>query len=266
MKLSTFPATTPAGPPPASSIATGVRSSVRLSPDGYSIWLHVTDLDDGATITWTGADDGGPAHGDEALYVLDGALAVDGQPCPTDGAVVVEAGAAARATAVGPARVAHFGAADPEPPADGRFGPPSSGGPGGHGAHDGRGVHVVAPSGWARSGTDEVGALWYADSTCPTCRATLLKVSAEKKRDGRAHTHSEDEIILLLRGSIRLGAVVLEAGGSLCVPAGVRYAVRSGDDGYAFLNFRRDVSEQVYERGSEPLLETALAMGGELLG
>src|SRR5438105_4468386 len=62
----------------ASRTATGVRWSKRLSPDDYSIWLVVSELDDGAELAWEGE------HGDDGVYVVAGELDVDGHRCPAD--------------------------------------------------------------------------------------------------------------------------------------------------------------------------------------
>jgi quercetin dioxygenase-like cupin family protein len=230
--------------------ASGVVASRRLSPEGYSLWLCDSQLVDGGTVNWD------QAHGDDGIYVLDGELEVDGRRCPRDGAVVVESGVATTARAVGPTRIAHFGCADDEPPAGGRFGPPVSGG---------HGVHVLGPRGRFLSGKVEgVHAVWYADSTCDTCRAQLLKVTSYPSDRNTAHHHSEDEIIYLVEGTMRLGAYELGTGTSLSIPANARYAPKAGADGHVFLNFRRDVSEQVYARSEPALLETALARGGEV--
>lgn len=229
--------------------ATGVTASRRLSPPGYSLWLCDSELADGATITWD------EAHGDDGIYVLAGELEVDGRRCPQDGAVVVESGVATTATAIGPTRIAHFGCTDHQPPGDGRFGPPSSGG---------HGVHVLGPRGRFLSGKLEgVHAVWYADSTCDTCRAQLLKVTSYPSDRNTAHHHSQDEIIYLVDGAMRLGAYELGACTALSIPANARYAPKAGPQGHVFLNFRRDVSEQVYARSEPALLETALARGGE---
>src|SRR5690349_3554038 len=75
-----------------------------VSPPDFSLWLVTADLSDGTTIEW-------PArHGDEAVYVLDGALEIDGKvdgngagrkTVPPVGAAVIEADAPATARAVG---------------------------------------------------------------------------------------------------------------------------------------------------------------------
>jgi quercetin dioxygenase-like cupin family protein len=231
--------------------ATGVVASRRLSPDGYSLWLCDTELADGGSIGWDAA------HGDDGLYVLEGELEVDGRRCPPGGAVVVESGVATTARVVGPTRVAHFGCADDEPPVDGLLGPARS---------TGHGVHVCGPGGRFLSGEREgVHAVWYADSTCDTCRAQLLKVTSHPSDRNTAHHHSQDEIIYLIAGTMRLGAYELAAGTALSIPAHARYAPKAGEGGHVFLNFRRDVSEQVYARSEPALLETALSRGGELV-
>ncbi|HRE00278.1 MAG TPA: pirin-like C-terminal cupin domain-containing protein, partial [Ilumatobacteraceae bacterium] len=74
-----------------------------LSPPGYSLWMCDARLAPGATITYRGP------HSDDALYVIDGELDVDGRRCPPGGAVIVESGAEAVVTAVVESRVVHFG-------------------------------------------------------------------------------------------------------------------------------------------------------------
>jgi uncharacterized RmlC-like cupin family protein len=128
-------------------------------------------------------------------------------------------------------------------------------------------VHVVGPAGTFQSGQLEgVNAVWFADGTCERCRAQLFLVTSPPRPNdrGKPHTHSEDEIIYVLGGVITMGSYRLDAFTALCVPGDIRYALADGGDGHRFLNFRRDVSEQVYARGSEPLLETALSRGGRV--
>lgn len=241
---------------PAVAIA-GERSLRRLTPDSFPLWLVLLDLDDGATLAW------GAPRSDQAAYVISGGLEVAGQRCGPGGALVVEGEAATTAVATGPTRLAHFGAWEPAPPAHGPHGPP---GPG----RDA--VHVVGPRGWfttrPRAG---LLATWFADGTCPGCRASLFRVARQGAGPprGRPHTHSEDEVIYVLDGAIRLGSLTCDAGAALAVPGGVRYAETSGPEGAVFLNFRRDVSTQVYHEGgvaSPPRVEEALALGGTEVG
>jgi hypothetical protein len=243
--------------------ASGVRWSRRLSPEPYSIWMAVSELDDGGTIEWD--DD----HGDDGVYVMSGALDVDaassappaeGSPsavarCPAEGALVVESGARCTARAVGVATIVHCGARSPQPPSDGLYEAPNAAG---------HGVHVVGEGGWFASGNRErVAVRWFADSTCPTCRIALFHVvRAEGGVRDRSHTHTQDELIYVTGGSVVVGGVEHGSGTCLAVPALTRYSLTSGDHGFAILNYRRDVSVQAYRPGEPTELEGALARGG----
>jgi quercetin dioxygenase-like cupin family protein len=233
--------------------ATEVVRSRRVSPDGYPLWIVVSDLAAGAELRWD-AD-----HGDDGVYVLSGALDVDGHHCPTGGAVIVEAGVAARARAEGPTTVVHCGAHDPTPPEGGLYGAPAA---------EAHSVHVLGEQGWYRSGDRErVVATWFADSTCPTCRISFFHVwRGEGGVRDRSHTHTQDELIYVLGGSVVVGGVEHGPGSCLAIPANVRYSVTSGPQGNAFLNYRRDVSVQGYGPGEPTELEGALARGGVLVG
>lgn len=229
--------------------ATGVRWSRLGSPDGYPLRLAVTEMEDGGELSWD------TAHGDEAVYVVEGALDVAGHVAPADGAVIVESGVATTARAVGTTRIAHFRPERIDPPSDGLYGPP---------APQGHTVHVLGPGAWYASGAREnVVARWFADSTCPTCRVQLLHVARDgASGQGPQHSHTQDEIIHVLHGSVYLGKRELTAGMSLCILADIRYRISGGPNGYAFLNFRRDVSEQVYGGDRATELEGGLARGG----
>lgn len=233
--------------------ATGVEWSRRVSPEGYSIWLVVSRLGDGAELHWEGP------HSDDAVYVVSGELDIDGRRCPRDGALIVESGASCTARAVGPTVVVHAGSVADEAPADGLYGAPDP---------DGHDVHLVGDRGWYASGEREkVSVRWFADATCPTCRIQMFHVA---RTDGGVkdlpHTHSQDELIYVLGGSIVMGSYEFGPDTCLAIPARLRYSVTSGAEGMSFLNVRRDVSVQSYGSVKEPELEAALARGGVLVG
>ena len=254
MKLTTFALdeVSPSSDYQAPRRATGVLESRKLSPDDGPIWICVSSFAAGGTISWD------ERHGDDGLYVLDGELDVEGVRCGTGGAIIVESGVATTVHVARPTRVVHVGAASPDLPNGGVLGAP---------ARDAHGVHVVGPRGRSVSGDESgVHATWFADGTCPTCRIQLFTVhAAAGVSGGGGHSHSEDEVIYLIEGSIRLGAHHHGAGSALCIPANVRYAVTNGPDGHVFLNYRAGVSEQTYKRGDPPVLETALARGGRVV-
>ena len=97
--------------------------------------------------------------------------------------------------------------------------------------------------------------LYYADGICRTCRASLQRVSCNAQSGSSSHTHSEDEIMYLLHGSLRFGRLVVNAGQSIAIPAGLRYSFRSVD-GWSFVNHRRRISQFTGAPQAEPVLET----------
>src|SRR5947207_288339 len=101
---------------------------------------------------------------------------------------------------------------------------------------------------WSKllSPPDYVGVRWFADAGCETCRLNLFEVTRNHKRAGRPHSHSADEIIFLVDGTIELGAYHLQPGTALCIPGGVRYAEGSGPDGAVFINYRRETSDRTH--------------------
>jgi mannose-6-phosphate isomerase-like protein (cupin superfamily) len=228
--------------------ARGVREARRVSPDGYATWLVRAELDDGAVLTW------GDVHGDEGVYVVAGALDVDGRRCPADGAVILEAGAPCEARAVGATSIVHVGPYAPDPPTDGLYGAPRR-----HAQ-----VHVVGPGGWYASGDREsVIARWFADSTCPSCRISFFHVARTQGGvKDLPHTHTQDELIYVLDGSIVFAREEHGPGTVFAIPANVRYSVTSGPNGMAFLNYRPDVSTQAYGKAKPPELEGGIARGG----
>jgi quercetin dioxygenase-like cupin family protein len=231
--------------------ATGLAWSKLMSPRDYALWLCVAELEPGATITWP------PAHGDEALYVFAGELTVGGQRCPAGGAVIVESDVAVTITATQRSRIGHYGS---------RSGAAPGGGPHGPAAPDGHGVHVVGRKGIVAFGDPStIGVRFLADSSCATCRLSLFEVARDTARQGRPHSHSADEIIYVVSGSMRLGAHDLGPGTSLCIPGGVRYAEASGERGCVFLNYRPDVSDRTeFPPGGPPVsrLEAPRATSG----
>jgi quercetin dioxygenase-like cupin family protein len=229
--------------------------SVRqLSPDGVSLWLYEVALASGE-MRWD------TEHGDEALYVLEGAVHVCGdsapRPVPTRGAVVVESGVAVSMRCDGPVRLLHMGPRDLSPPAAGPLGAAES---------RGHSVHAVGPRGIFEKCEPGRETRFYADSSCPTCRITLMLTGRSQRYVSEAHSHSQDELIHLLSGEITVGREVLGPGDTLYVAADRRYTFTSGDGGFSFLNYRRDASFHTLARGGEPVLEGGAAHGFAYVG
>ncbi len=221
----------------------GARSAL-FHPVDYSLWQVVGTLEAGTELEWL------PGHGDEALFVLNGAVDVDGVGILSSGTVFVEAGVPARLRATELTQVAHFGPADHEPPVTTAPGIPA--------ASD-RGTHVFST---ARDASQivfpDVTTSYFGDGSCPTCRIAFFEVDGTRATDGYtspSHVHSEDEIIHVLEGELRVGQLAVTAGMSIAVAARRRYGFRT-PGGYRFLNYRRATSFFTRAPGSEPFLET----------
>lgn len=239
MKLAFGVADVPTGPYPAPWMASPeVRAAVPITGP---LTLVVSWLGAGGWVEWPAS------HGEEAVYVLDGAVSVDGRTVPAGGAVVLHAEEPCRLE--GPARLAHFSAAAPS---SGRVG----------------GRHLVGPGGRSRSGSPSGSqATWFADSTCDGCDLALFRVERDTPGNrGRSHSHSADEILLVVEGGIRLGAHDVPTDHAVFVPAGTRYAVTCGPVKHAFLNYRPTASIQRYDGSDEALPENGLGRGGEPVG
>lgn len=185
------------------------------------------------------------SHGEEAFYVLDGDIRIDGTVVPAGGAVVLHADEPCMLD--GPGRVAHF-ASDERGAAGGR--------------------HLIGPGGWYRSGSPGGSqATWFTDSTCDGCGVALFRVERDTPHNrGRSHSHSADEILLLVEGAIRLGAHQVQTGEGVYIPADTRYAITCGPVKHVFLNYRARASTQVYDDDPTPLPENGLGRGGVLVG
>src|ERR1700719_2819293 len=68
-------------------VAKGAVASALFHPADYSLWQLSAQLQAGAELTWDGA------HGDEALFIVEGSVEADGRQCGADGTVVIEADA-----------------------------------------------------------------------------------------------------------------------------------------------------------------------------
>ncbi|MDE0580909.1 MAG: hypothetical protein F4124_07035 [Acidimicrobiia bacterium] len=226
---------------PATTVeVSGGLTARPVSPDGASLWLIAADLDAGTELRW------GTEHGDEAVYVRSGSLAVDRRVCPADGAMVVEAGVATSAIAESDTSILHMGPADSAPPTGGLRGPAES---------ENRSVRVVGPGGVWATVDDSQRTRFFSDASAPTNRLWLLASDRPQYFESSAHSHSQDELIHVLRGEIRVGRRVVGAGDTLWVAADRRYKLYSGDDGVHFVNYRRDASVMTSPNYDGPLLE-----------
>jgi uncharacterized cupin superfamily protein len=232
--------------------AEGTVSSGRAQPSDLDLWIVDAELRAGATLHWD-CD-----HGDEAVVVLSGEAEVEGERCSPGAAIVVEAGAAVTLASRTGATIVHFGG-----PVGGVRVPGSATAP--------RlcGVHIVGP-GPARGSVipRPHGAIFagcYADSTCPTCRLTLLRVVGDGTIRASSHSHSQNELIRVLDGELRFGGRTVSAGMTAAVPADRRYAFQTSKP-FLFLNYRPGPSTMSSPHYPAPRRESAEAMGWRDMG
>jgi hypothetical protein len=203
---------------PSGDVKGTVRSAelIHGSPDG--LWAHRIEFEDGAEITWNSE------HGEEACYVLSGALDVAGQTCRSGGAIVIERLAQPVLRALGPTTAIYLGSESVPFQKQGDM------------------VHIVGPRGTFASHAAHHDIVFFAEATCAGCELMLFTTARNTDHVQEPHSHSQSEILFLLQGSISMGSYQFGPGDTIAISADRRYGFRSGPEGFAFLNFRPALS------------------------
>jgi len=79
-------------------------------------------------------------------------------------------------------------------------------------------------------------------------RLQMFEVRASADAAFNAHSHDEDEIILVVEGQLHAGNHVIGPGGSMYVEGGTVYAFRAGPEGLRFFNFRPRLDATYHSR------------------
>ena len=229
----------------------GRARSSRFQRDGYSLWRVLGNFEADTELHWD------TEHGDEALFVLTGALDVDGTAITQGSTLIVEAGVQTIVRSLGSTQVVHFGPSSSTLPGNELLAEATT---------DERGLHVARTKDAPTIYTDD-GLLvtYFSDGTCPTCRIAFFLVDGSGLSDGysaSSHLHSEDEIIHVLEGELRVGRMTVAAGVSIAIPANLRYSFRTSQP-FRFLNYRADASTILLKPGTEPLFETVENLTGK---
>ncbi len=241
--------------PASGGLSCSGEATVRdlITEADQSIHLRVYDLSPGACIVVQHPQTG------HAFYLWEGGASANGQSLAAGGAVITEHGGVAEivADAAG-ATIAHFqrNPAFPEIPAKA----------GGH-------VHVVPSEGifpCPVSASDAEYVIW-ADSHCPTCDLWLHQTHMPRPTtQGGHHYHTEDEVLFLVGGGMRLGNRTLPPGTALAISANTIYGFGVPEGGTRFINFRCSESFVVRTKRMKPLHEPLserdiLRSGGAML-
>ncbi|MDG2001954.1 MAG: hypothetical protein P8J20_01350 [Novosphingobium sp.] len=97
----------------------------------------------------------------------------------------------------------------------------------------------------AMGGNEGIGGALHADAHEPTPRVWLHENAFDMPdKETVLHSHSEDEVIFVLKGGIRLGNKLYPEGTALAIAADTKYGFHSGPEGLGFVNFR--VSSPTY--------------------
>jgi hypothetical protein len=101
------------------------------------------------------------------------------------------------------------------------------------------GKDSVFTSSGQRSHGGTVGVKMWLDSTCPTCGLWLHQNSfSDLTPQGKAHYHTEDEIIFVIKGGMVLGRHTHPPGTALAIDANTVYGFGVAEGGMTFINFR----------------------------
>jgi hypothetical protein len=113
-------------------------------------------------------------------------------------------------------------------------------------------------------GASGVGGALHADASCSTCEVWLHANTFPPQcedtsvdADRAVHSHSEDEVIFVTEGQIRLGARLYGPGTAIAIAADTQYGFSSGPAGLCFINFRAAQPREVRFRGGGVMDEVA---------
>lgn len=223
--IATLDEARPVDPPPG--FDGDAETAALLDQDKDPLHVHLHTLARGVVLQV------GPLDVDCMGYVWEGAVDAGGRQLAAGSSFVVERGAVLDlAGADGGATVVTFRAAQP----------PSEPRAGGH-------VHLLPVERVPRAeltGTRGAAGGMHADASCPTCHVWLHENSlapieeepADAASEKGVHSHSEDEVIFVTDGHMRLGQRLYGRGSAVAIPAETLYSFGVGPDGLKFVNFR----------------------------
>ena len=139
----------------------------------------------------------------------------------------------------------------------------------GPGDRPGMHVHLLpnecVPRSAKLGGTEGISGAIHADSQCPTCMVWMHENGYDlADKETTVHSHSEDEVIFVTAGSMRLGKRLYGPGTALAIAANTKYGFFSGSGGLSFVNFRG--SSPTYTSGDGSVVMDEAELWRSLLG
>jgi hypothetical protein len=108
-------------------------------------------------------------------------------------------------------------------------------------------------------GRGMAGGALHADAQLPTCDIWLHENDFyHADYEVPVHSHTEDEIIFVRAGAMKLGNRLYGPGTTLAIAANTKYGFRAGPDGLSFVNFRVGSPSHVNADGSHVMDEGEL--------
>lgn len=212
------------------------------------IHVYVNRLKPGESVTI------GPRAADSAAYVWQGDLIAGEQLLSSGSSIMVERGATVALKAgAHDAALITFAAGQPSEAPH----------PGGH-------VHLLPREDVPRMGNPGAtqGGL-HADASCPTCSVWLHENSFPppasdilQDPERGVHAHSEDEVIFVTSGQIRLGAKLYGPGTAVAIAANSLYSFLPGPEGLHFINFRPGLPSEIRFASGDVMDEVAYWRNG----
>jgi len=192
----------------------------------------------------------GPLAVECVVYVWRGDAGAGGRPLATGSSVIVEQGQTIAVTGGEQgAQLLAFASAKPL----------KAQVAGGH-------VHLLPADRVPRSadlGGHGVAGGMHADSDCPTCSVWLhenhfppREPLTEQQQEGGIHSHTEDEIIFVIDGEMRLGNKPAPPGTAVAITAETLYSFSPGPNGLSFINFRAAMPSEIKFANGSSMSET----------
>ncbi|HJQ15745.1 MAG TPA: hypothetical protein VJ859_01980 [Allosphingosinicella sp.] len=202
-----------------------VTTKALFARQSQSLLLRYQFLAPGGALQWTNA------RADHCVFVIGGAIDVGGVHIDEGGVVIVEHGGSALVESAGGAMLAVFEA---------KCRPERSGG----------NVHAILHGDVPRKdrfgGDPAMEFALFAASDCPTCALWLHENRFGEDFETGLHSHSEDEIMLVIKGEMILGRRHYGPGTAVAIAKNTVYGFRAGRGGLRFVNFR--ASSPTYRR------------------
>jgi hypothetical protein len=218
---------------------TGTRAIFAKERDSLHMRAHELAAGTALEVEGDGAD--------HVVYVWKGSAAAGKLRFEERASLIVENGASAKLTAdAGGATILVFNLNEHSAPRSG-----------------GGRVHALpgeqVPRTIDMGGSGVAGGALHADCSCPTCEVWLHENDFYKPDyEVPVHSHTEDEIIFVRTGAMRLGNKLYGPGTALAIAADTKYGFKAGPDGLSFVNFRAASPSHVNADGSHVMDEAEL--------